>query len=112
MLFLQDMAPLISLSAAVTLGIYAINEQRPAALTLSEGAHPLAKRRKIQTGIRAVKSCAPVALDSRVMVDLRLRGVIARLYIGLGPIRCRARIDQDDPVRQSGHADRQKGRSG
>ncbi len=44
MLFLQDMAPLISLSAAVTLGIYAINEQHPAALALSEGAHPLAKR--------------------------------------------------------------------
>ncbi len=44
MLFLQDMAPLISLSAAVTLGIYAINEQRLAALTLSEVAHPLAKR--------------------------------------------------------------------
>ncbi len=42
-LFLQDMAPLISLAAAVTLGIYAVSEQRPAALTLSEGAHPLAK---------------------------------------------------------------------
>ena len=44
MLFLQNMAPLISLSAAGTLGIYAINEQRPAALTLPEGAHPLTKR--------------------------------------------------------------------
>ncbi len=44
MLFLQDMAPLISLAAAVTLGVYAVNEQRLAALTLSEGAHPLAKR--------------------------------------------------------------------
>ncbi len=44
MLFLQNMAPLISIAAAETPGIYAINEQRPAALTLSEGAHPLAKR--------------------------------------------------------------------
>ncbi len=44
MLFLQNMAPLISIFAAVTLGIYAIIEQRPATLTLSEGAHPLAKR--------------------------------------------------------------------
>ena len=44
MLFLQDMAPLISLSAAVYLDIYTIIEQRPAALTLSECAHPLAKR--------------------------------------------------------------------
>ncbi len=46
MLFLQNMAPLISLAAAETPGIYAINEQRPAALTLSEGAHPLQERRQ------------------------------------------------------------------
>ncbi len=48
----------------------------------------------------------------RVSWSICACGVIARLYIGLGPIRGRARIDQDDPVRQSRHGDRQKGRGG